>query len=56
MVKGGNEFADTYYQVGKVRKLGFRGCAYIFSCSLRLTNMKVTTEPYHMYICLISVF
>lgn len=22
MVKGGNEFADTYYQVGKVRSWG----------------------------------
>lgn len=55
MVKGGNEFADTYYQVGKVRNWCSEDVS-TSSLSHRLTKVKVATEPYHMYICLISVF
>lgn len=46
MVKGGNEFSNSYYQVGKVRSWS-SGDVSVASNSHRFTKMKVTTEPYH---------
>lgn len=44
--KGGNEFSNSYYQVGKVRSWS-SGDVSVASNSHRFTKMKVTTEPYH---------
>ena len=46
MVEGGNEFSNSYYQVGKVRSWS-SGDVSVASNSHRFTKMKVTTEPYH---------